>query len=201
MLKRVSALFLAFYTVSLFNVKPLICADNTFYSLQCDSVMEGPGLGKTEGRFFIKGKKVRMESAVAGSTGVNMVTLYDGQKAYVYFPEQNMAMATSVSSMEQQMPLMKDKEELNKKIIGQEIIDARACDIYQFNDAKGVNYKIWVARDINFPVKSESGGMKTYYKNIRMNVSLDDGIFELPKGAQIQDMSGIMQQQQNILNR
>lgn len=194
MFKRILILCLLMAGTHSFINKTLLFAQNKFSSLQCDTIIESPQMGKTQGKFYIKGKKVRMEANSPDEAGANMITLYDGKTAYVYFPAQNMAMVTPTSQIDQQMPVPKDDSEFNKKIIGQETIDGRLCDIYEFNDSKGGTYKVWVARDIDFPVKSEAGGMKTYYKNIRTNVTLDDSLFTLPQGVNVQDMGDLMQQ-------
>lgn len=199
MFKKIFILCLVIAGSFPFIGKSLLYAENKFSSLQADTVIESPGMGKTMGKFFIKGKKVRLETNSTDAAGTDMVTLYDGQKAYVYFPAQNMAMVTPAPQVEQQMPT--PNAEFNKEIVGQEAIDGKLCDIYQLKDAKGSSYKVWVARDIEFPVKSEAAGVKTYYKNIQVNVSLDDRLFELPQGTQVQDMGGLMHKQQTGTSR
>lgn len=197
MFKRIFILCLIATVTHPFISKTSLFAHNKFSSLQCDTVIESPQMGKTQGKFYIKGNKVRMEADSPDEAGISMVTLYDGKTAYIYFPAQNMAMVTPASQVEQQLPVSKDSAELNKKIIGQETVDGRLCDIYEFNDRKGGTYKVWVAKDIDFPVKSEAGGMKTYYKNIRTNVILADSLFTLPQGVNVQGMGDLMQQTGN----
>lgn len=193
MIKRIFFLWMLISTALTFDGARLLFAESKYSSLQCDTLMESDAAGKMQGKFFIKGKKVRMEGVSSGASGINMITLYDGQKAYAYFPEQNMAMVMPASHVSQQMPVI-NSEEFKKKIVGEETIDGRLCDIYQFSDKKGATYKVWVARDIEFPLKSEAAGTRTYYKNIRVNAAINDGIFELPAGVQIQDMGSMMQQ-------
>lgn len=194
MSKRTLIVCLAIFGIFPFVPGTLLHAQDKYSSLQADTEIESPEMGKAQGKLFVKGKKVRMETNSGGATSVSMITLYDGQKAYVYFPSQNMAMISSASDVQAQMPMPKDDAEFDKKIVGQEVIDGKLCDIYQLQDRKGGAYKVWIARDLDFPLKSEAGGMKTYYKNVQVNVALEDSIFELPKGVQIQDMAGLTQQ-------
>lgn len=197
MLKRTLIVCLIILGICPFISKASLYAQGRYSSLQCDTEIESPEMGKVSGKFFIKGKKVRMETNSGGSTGVSMITLNNGQKAYIYFPAQNMAMVSSVSDVQAQVPIPKDEPELNKKIIGQGVIDGRLCDIYQLQDNKGESYKVWIAKDLDFPLKSEAAGAVTYYKNVRVNVPLEDSLFELPQGVQIQDMTGLMQRSGN----
>jgi outer membrane lipoprotein-sorting protein len=192
MLKRIFIICFVLCTI-IFVVKSLLYANDNFSSLQCDMVMEGSGMGVTRGKLFIKGDKVRMETDMPDETGGSTISLFNGEKAYIYFPSQNMAMGISTSQAKEQMPIPKDYKEIYKTS-GEETIDGRLCDIYEYRDPKGQVCKIWVARDIEFPVQSIVGGLKTYYKNIRTNITLDDTLFSLPSGVKIQDMNELIQQ-------
>ena len=52
---------------------------------------------------------------------------------------------------------------------------------------------MWIPANLDFPLKVVSGATTTYYKNVNVNVDLDDSLFSLPQGVQYQDVSGLMQ--------
>lgn len=190
--KRISVFCFALCMIT-FAAESLLYAKDNFSSLQCDTVIEGSGMGVTRGKLFIKGDKVRMETSMPGGDGHATVYFCDGEKAYIYFPGQNTAMSISTSQAKEQMPIPKNYKEIYKAS-GEETIDGRLCDVYEYRDPKGQVYRIWVARDIEFPVQSIVGGLKTYYKNIHTNITLDDTLFSLPSGVEIQDMNEVIQQ-------
>lgn len=159
-----------------------------FTSLQCDMITETASsnlpVTKIEGKYFIKGKKIRMESNSPAGT---LIFLFDGQKGFQYFPAQNKAVRVSQLEVAQQQISERYKNDLSKTIVGQEDIEGRSCDIYKINDPNLGTINSWVARDINFPVKQEAGMFKSYFKNIKTDLPLDDSLFELPAGVEIEE--------------
>lgn len=159
-----------------------------FTSLQCDMITETAAknlpVTKIEGKYFIKGKKIRMES---NSPAGALIFLFDGQKGFQYFPAQNKAIRVSQLEVMKQQISERYKNDLSKTIVGQEDIDGRLCDIYRINDPNMGTINSWVARDINFPVKQETGMFKSYFKNIKTDLPLDDSLFELPAGVEIEE--------------
>jgi outer membrane lipoprotein-sorting protein len=168
----------------------LFGAQKEFTSLQCDVALENNGVIFSKGKFYIKANKSRMESTTGG---VRTIILINADKAYTYIPEQNMAMAMSLSEAKMQTPQVRDFKDIYK-LVGEETVDGKLCDVYEYKDRRAGLTRIWIAKDIEFPVKSETGGVKIYYRNIRIDVSLDDALFELPAGVQIHDMGALMQQ-------
>lgn len=159
-----------------------------FTSLQCDMITETTAKDlpqtKIEGKYFIKGEKFRMESDSPAGT---LIFLFDGQKGFQYFPAQNKAVRVSQLEVTKQRISERYKNDLNKTIVGQEGIDGRLCDIYKITDPNMGTINSWIARDINFPVKQETGMLKIYFKNIQTDIPLDDSLFELPAGVEVEE--------------
>lgn len=180
-------------TVSAALAAVLLCiaqlfAMHRFSSLQCDMVIEHPQTGRTEGKLYMKGDMSRAELSVMGQ---DTVTIMDGNKAYSYAPEQGFAISISISQAKEQVPDVKDYE-TDCQGFGSELIDGRDCGVYQCMKGQSA-VKIWVAKDIDFPVKVYAAGATTYYKNIKLNAAIDDSLFALPEGIKVQDMSQMMQ--------
>ncbi len=194
MLRKVLILCLVAVGIAV-SVRTLYAQTQKFSSLQCEVITEDSEVGSSAGKFFIKGNKVRMEINMPGQQGLSLINLSNGEKAYTYFPSQNTAMSMPLAQAKQQFVSSDFSQEFNKKNVGEEIVDGRLCDIYEINNPQGGTYKVWVAKDIKFPVKVDMGKMKIYYKNIQVNTTIEDSLFELPSGVQVQEMGTVLKQQ------
>jgi len=165
-----------------------VCVAAGFSSIQYDMVYEQPGMGNPSGKVYIKGTKSRIEMDQAGNKSV---TLFDGEKAFMYLPAQNMAIMIPVDQVKQQVPEVRDYK-ADCQLLGEESIDGRPCGIYQCSKG-GAPVKMWIDKTIDFPLKTVASGMTMSCKNIVVNAPLDDSLFELPAGIKVQDMSAMMQ--------
>lgn len=159
-----------------------------FSSLQSDMVIDHPKAGRTEGKLYMKGEKSRIEFSPQGQ---KMVSIIDGDNAYTYSPGEDFAVAIPIGQAKAQVPEIKDYK-TDCQQLGDEIIDGKDCGIYQCMEGDNV-IKVWVSKDIDFPLKVIAGGATTYYKNAIIDAAIDDSLFALPAGMKVQDMSQMMQ--------
>jgi len=171
MQKRIFALVLA-ATGILFSGVFLLPANGNFSSLQCD----------------MKGNKSRIE---LNASGMQTVTIVNGQNAYMYMPSQNIAMTMGLSQAKGQVPEIGDYRK-DCEYINNEQIDGETCGVYRCSKG-GQSTTMWIPQNLDFPLKVVSGATTTYYKNVNVNVDLDDSLFSLPQGVQYQDIGGLMQ--------
>ena len=118
--------------------------------------------------------------------------MHDGQNAYNYSPHERVAWPASFNHPFDILPFdcnYKDKPGL--KHISQESLEGRICDIYEYPE-RDIKHKIWVAQDLDFPIKEVKEELNTaeviettYLKNIQKNITLDEGLFQLPAGTKI----------------
>jgi outer membrane lipoprotein-sorting protein len=161
--------------------------------MQYDLVIEQPGMGSVTTKVYTKGGKSRMEMQAGGMQSIN---IYDGVQAYMYIPSQNMAMVVPVQQAKAQLPAMTDYEK-DCVYLGDETVDGKSCGIY--NCAKGgLPVKMWIDKSMDFPVMTETRGMRSHYKNVSVDIPLDDSLFSLPAGVKAQDMSGMMKSMQGM---
>ena len=74
-------------------------------------------------------------------------------------------------------------------------LDSRACYILRLGKRDDSNIKVWIDRELDFPVKSveeRANGDRTTYvlRDVKLNGKLDSGIFtfETPEGVTVVDM-------------
>ncbi len=161
----------------------VIFAEGNFESMQCDVIKTDSQEGFSMAfKLYIKGNKSRVESP-------NMIMIYNGSTQYIYYPQQNYAVALSYSPRETlqlinqafgtQMP---SENEVARKLVGEETVDGKLCDVYEYSYQERI-VKVWTAKNLNMPIKIEEGVFGTYYKNIVVNKPIDDSLFELPSGV------------------
>ena len=159
-----------------------------------------------EADFWMKDERMRMESAPGGQKMI-MITREDG--VYNYMPAQNTVMKMPVDSpMGAQKPnYVKDPDDymvflknVGAQMVGSEVIDGNPCDIYEYKDLQsGMNsdVKVWVWKQEKFPlkmyIKSSYGESEVLFKEVRLNVPIEDSMFEVPKNAKMTDLSNMGQ--------
>ncbi|MFH0838788.1 MAG: DUF4412 domain-containing protein [Candidatus Omnitrophota bacterium] len=186
MVKRLIVLSLLALSISLFK-QGMLCAQKSFVSLRCDITVEHAGINKYQGELFLKGNKSRTEMNMSG---MNTVTIMDGSSAYVYMPEQNIAMKVPVLEASEHVPAV-DNYRRDCQPLGEEEVAGSLCSVYSCSKS-GKSFKVWMNEDVGFPSKISGMGVVTYYQNIDFNKPLDDSLFILPEGAQVQDMGNIL---------
>jgi outer membrane lipoprotein-sorting protein len=171
----------------------LALAARNYSSMQYDLVMEQPGMGSVTTKVYTKGTKSRMEMQTGGMQSIN---IFDGVQAYMYIPSQNMAMVVPIQQAKAQLPEIADYQK-DCEYLGDETVDGKYCGVY--NCAKGGQpMKMWIDKSMDFPVMTEARGMRMHYKNVSVDMPLDDSLFALPAGVKPQDLSTMMQGMQGM---
>lgn len=131
-----------------------------------------------------------------------------------YYPQQKMAMEIPLTDdMREKMNIglawnpAKFKEKIDSaqmQSLGEETVEGKICDIYQYDVSEDASSKVWVARDLGWPLKSiidsKEGKFTVEYKNLRVNEPLSDSLFELPAGVQMMNMGEMMKGVQGMMN-
>ncbi len=136
-----------------------------------------------KGKVYIKGEKQRIEAEGQGITiirGDRRVawTIIPEEKSYIDMPlEPNLVQKLDVTS--------KMKDEVSRKLIGDEIVDGQKTKKYEVTLKSGPNTEKvyqWVRTDMDFPVKMAdvTGKWSLEYRNIKKDAP--DSAFELPAG-------------------
>ena len=148
-----------------------------------------------EGKFFIKGKKMRMEGGmghgitiVDGNTGIVQV-LQPAQKAYMEMKKGTQAM--DPAQQDEELAKIADK-----KFLGTETVNGYQCDkyLYTYHDKKRGTLTQWYSKKLEYPVKmlhSSPEGETTFeYRNIKEG-GVADSLFQIPAGYTKTEMPGM----------
>lgn len=162
------------------------------YSIKFDSSSQVEGGISVNSTCYVKSLKVRMEIQAQGQ---ETVFIMDGQNSYMYFPSSKIAIPIPVQQASGQVPVPTSYKDIPGLVkVGEEEVNGKPCDVYEYNE-KGNRHKIWVDKEIDFPVKSESmtgnGKVVNYISNVQKNIALDDSLFKLPADAQIMDQKAM----------
>ncbi|KPK39784.1 MAG: hypothetical protein AMJ78_07920 [Omnitrophica WOR_2 bacterium SM23_29] len=139
--------------------------------------------GITKQKFFVSNDKSRVEN----QQGI-AITRMDKNVMWMLMPEQKMYMEQPLDPRNVTAPSEKYPGEIERTLMGQEVIDGRITDkyriVYTMGGIKTTVFQ-WFASDLGIPVKtaSEDGSWSTEYKNIRIG-SQPDSLFEIPAGYQ-----------------
>lgn len=159
-----------------------------------DTVTTITNAGQTitsNGKFYISGTKMRMESEMAGMMSI-IITKAPGE-VYVYTPATKTAMKMTTPQKTPDLPnkwANSSGDTTGYKVIGEEQKDGYACIVITYTDpANAANTsKMWLRKDIGLPVRVESttadGTVVMEYKNYNLGAQADS-LFELPDGTQI----------------
>jgi len=141
------------------------------------------GAAVNKGKIYVKGEKQRIETEGQG------ITIIRGDKnvAWMLIPEEKsyMDMPLGPNLVQKLDVTPKMKDEVSRKLLGDEVIDGRKTKKYEVTLTSGSKTEKvfqWVWTDIDFPVKMADVGGKwsLEYRNIGKIVS--DSFFELPAG-------------------
>ncbi len=168
----------------IFGVMFVLCAlvwPADSYELSADMITKD-GEQKQSGKLYVKGNKYRIEMK---SGSEYAIIRHDKNKSWVVIPEQKAYVEMPFDPKKKPAIEEKHPSEVNRKLLGTEVIDGRATKKYQVTtNEKGANESFyqWVATDIDFPVKTAAvnGSWSIEYQNIK--TSVPDELFEIPEG-------------------
>lgn len=157
--------------------------------------------GNVSGKVWMAGSKVKTEMTAEGR---KMITILDGDAAYTYVPEENMAMKIPLDKAKNfgnPMDYSREAESKPDKVKALETVtyDGARCKVIQVTGPDGREQeKMWIREDYGIPVRVESagpGGEKTVMeiKNLKVGGQPPE-TFKLPAGVQVQDLGEMMKQ-------
>lgn len=148
-----------------------------------------PGVPMVTTKVWMEGNRFRTEMTHQGETIVYLAN-YDTGKAYMYMPDQNLAIETNLSQITQ--PDYEDVQDIpdyDYDIIGTQTIDGKECLVVEYSYG-GTTVKAWIWKEHGFPVRVETttadGTTVIEYKDLDFG-DIPDDMFELPAGVQIME--------------
>lgn len=167
------------------------------FSYDMETTMSGPdGNMVTTGKYYVSGKKVRMEME---TQGMKTIMLYNGgSNAYMYTPATNTAMKAPMPKEKSAGQWAESDEDLAKfKVVGHEKMGGYDCLVVTTTEEQS-NAKTWLREDNGLPVRIETsqGDNKSVseFKNYKIGAQADS-LFELPAGAKVMDIPNMPQGQ------
>jgi len=159
--------------------------DSVSYTMETS----GPGTPTMTTQMWVEGNKMRMEMEEPGQ-GQHIIYLsnYDTGKAYMYMPDQNMAIEMDISQTNPpDYEAAQDIPDYDPIIIGTQTEDGKVCLVVEYSYG-GATVKSWIWKEHGFPVRMETttsqGTVIIVFKDIRFG-DINDSLFELPAGVQI----------------
>jgi len=166
-----------------------------------ESVKEGKLF---EAKTWMKDGKVRMEYL----EGVNLlVSIIKDNEVYNYNPLTKKGIINNLDKktyIDQIGPtIIQSSEELSEfldmmqaKHLGFEKVNGEDCYVYRYRETKNnMLNKIWIREKDFFPVKSAvfAGGdvVTIFYKDIELDRSMDDSLFDVPKDVEMLEYSEV----------
>jgi outer membrane lipoprotein-sorting protein len=150
----------------------------------------GPGTPTVEMQVWMEGNKVRVEMNEQGQH-VIYIANYDAGEAYMYMPDQGIAMRIDISMAPQ--PEYEDVQDIagyNYTVIGTETMDGKVCLVVEYS-AAGATVKSWIWKEHGFPIRTEmttsAGKAVTVFKDLDFS-DIPDSLFELDPGVTIMEM-------------
>lgn len=149
-------------------------------------------------KVMVKDKMFRAESSLGGTRSI---VIRNAQGTFSYMPDQRMAMQMPgapegqgpIESPEDYLGYLKER---NATLLGSEMVNGVACDVYEFVDPSQGHTKAWVWTEKQFPLKFEVDGRQGHLlaelSHVMFDVPLADSLFELPSGVQVMNMGDMM---------
>jgi len=139
--------------------------------------------GIFKGKIFVSKDKIRMENPQSIT-----ITRMDRKIVWILMPRDKKYMEQPFDPSKVVATSEKISGEIERKLIGQEIIDGRMTNKYQVvynQNGKRVTIFQWFAAGLNIPVKTVAGdnSWTMEYKNIKTGKQ-SDSLFEVPAGYQ-----------------
>jgi hypothetical protein len=136
-----------------------------------------------KGKIFMSKDKTRMETPESIS-----ITRMDKKVVWILMPKDKMYMEQAFNPAQAPATSEKVNGEVERKLIGQEVIDGKKTDKFQVvytNKKKKESMYQWIAKGIAMPVKMAAvdNSWIVEYKNIKTGKQADS-LFEIPEGYQ-----------------
>ena len=151
----------------------------------------------TMAKVIMQDEWFRMETV---QEGTKTVAIRNAQGIFTYLPDERLAMklpALETSQggvIEDLNDYVSYVNQRNGKVIRQEMVSGKSCDVYQFVDpANGNATTAWVWTERQFPLRLETDGPEgkivTELLNVQFDVPVDPSLFEIPSSMELVDPS------------
>jgi len=144
-----------------------------------DMVIVPKGDEPMKGKIFVKGDKIRQETADEDEVQI-MIIRPDKKLTWMITPEEKTYMEMPYQSADKTFEEWTAEKEKNAKFLGEETISGMPCKKYEVME-DGEKTILWISKQFPFPIKIEDPEMVMEYKNIKLG-ELEDSLFELPAG-------------------
>jgi hypothetical protein len=147
---------------------------------------------KIDGKIYVKGDKQRLEMQTPGGAVVNILDV-PAQKVFVLMPAMKMYMVNDLGPETGLTTLELGSKDLppGAEKVGTETIAGYVCDVYEVDDPKSGQGKMWLSRELRFPLKATGsgpgGGHTMTITNIKEG-GVDESMFTVPPGYQRMEM-------------
>jgi outer membrane lipoprotein-sorting protein len=178
-------------------------------SVKYDMVSTSPGKPSETAKVWMEGNKMRMEATAEGET---MIIIVNELEAYMYNPEENMALKMDFSDVpESTLEDIDSLMDYKPTVVGVDTVDGKLCTVVEYtysSEISGDNYELktksWLWQKHGLPIRTETtssfGGTSetttTEMKNIDFG-DIPNSMFELPAGVEIQDFQSMMESMQS----
>jgi len=174
------------------SLADLLAKGKEIKGMSYDMTMTAPGV-TMNGHFWVQGKNTKMDIMVEGQQAVNIINA-DENVAYLYMPDQKMAMKMPIDSIEtggSKTPLENtDQIDPAEYEMGEKVdLNGMACRLVTHTAADGTATRMWVSEELGIPMKVEitaaDGQVTTMeYSNLEVG-DLPADTFKLPEGTEI----------------
>jgi outer membrane lipoprotein-sorting protein len=156
-----------------------------------DLVMETGGQ-KITGKIYVKGDKQRLEMETPGGAMVNILDV-PSRKVFVLMPAMKMYMVQELGPETGLTTLELGSKDLppGAKKMGTETIAGYVCDVYEVDSPQSGKGKVWLSRELRFPLKATGrgpGGKSTMTLSNITEGGVDASRFQVPPGYQQMQM-------------
>jgi len=187
------------------TISELFTKGQKLEGISYDCVVSEKGNAELNSKVWIQGSKMKFEVTVDGQ---NMISFIDGDSVIGYNSNENTAFKISIDKAKQSKTPNDYLKEANSQVdkyksLETIVYDGVKCRVISLAAPDGKELtKMWVREDYGIPVKVETlgpDGNKSVleYKNIKVG-PLPEGIFKLPEGVQVTDISELTKQLTNI---
>ncbi|MFZ2448345.1 MAG: DUF4412 domain-containing protein [Syntrophobacteraceae bacterium] len=181
--KRFAVIFFSMLALALLAFPPHGSAAAVEFS--ADMVIQPKGDEAMTGKIFVKGDKVRQETAEEGETQI-MIIRPDKKVTWMITPEEKTYMEMPYQAEDKTFEEWTVEKEKKSKFLGEETVSDLPCKKYESVE-DGEKTFFWISQRFPFPIKVEDAEVTMEYKNIK-DGPVADSLFELPAGYQKMSM-------------
>jgi len=151
-------------------------------------------------KMWNSGNKTRTEMNLEEEEGIIVISDEDEKEQYIYYPDQNMAIKSSLEKglEEDKGKLLKDYmydlDVENMKIIGDENYEGQKVKVVEYK-VDNFNSRLWLSKESGFALKAETYEDGNLINKMRVldfkEGPFKDSLFEIPEDVEVQDLTNM----------